>query len=594
MEIDAVNSSYLQQPQEQINHLQHQPHSRINGLTSTDTIQPFKETITGLVNDSRMRFHNNILEDNHHPEDPARTARIQKILQQSGCYNKMKLIKSREATCKEVCLVHTIDHWNWLMETEKMDLEELESLTDNGNSLYVNNDTALCAKLACGGAIELCEAVANGVVTNGFANIRPPGHHAEHNCAMGFCFVNSVAVAAKCLTKLHNNMKILILDWDVHHGNGTQKAFYNDPNVLYCSLHLYEDGAFYPCDKEANFMFTGGGEAIGKTVNIPWPCNGMYDSDYIYAFNKVVMPIAYEFSPDIVIVSAGFDAAAGDPIGENNLTPLGFAHMTDMLKKLANGKIALILEGGYNLESVSKSAMACVKVLLGESPGKMEPIKPRRECLETIEQVIRVQSKHWKSLVPEYNDVNQERMPGKCIVDLAEMMKIFRKYYLFDKLKIITFPIRDDVMKSKFSETIYASPDFMSKKTVFIFIHDMADFRANTMAMTNSFEVSGSYMVDTTYQYIRSIIARGYGLIDIDLPPNMLILSILKKLSDSKLFLIGSGIGCQNLLDLIQSRETEVIDKVIGLVLIPGHTIDIASTSKKFELHHWYNKVCIT
>ncbi|CAJ0827735.1 16990_t:CDS:2, partial [Entrophospora sp. SA101] len=117
---------------------------------------------------------------------------------------------------------------------------------------------------------------------------------------------------------------------------------------------------------------------------------------------------------------------------------------------------------------------------------------------------------------------------------------------------------------------------------------------ANTMAMTNSFEVSGSYMVDTTYQYIRSIIARGYGLIDIDLPPNMLILSILKKLSDSKLFLIGSGIGCQNLLDLIQSRETEVIDKVIGLVLIPGHTIDIASTSKKFELHHWYNKVCIT
>ncbi|CAG8443675.1 9185_t:CDS:2 [Diversispora eburnea] len=411
----------------------------------------FSESTTGVVYDKRMRYHGNIHEDEHHPEDPSRISSIQKTISKAGCLEKLIPIKAREVTREEACLVHTIDYWNFVNKTAERSEAELAKLSGEFNSIYINSETAFCARLSCGGVIELCKAVINGTVTNGFANVRPPGHHAEFDEAMGFCFFNNVSVAAQCLKKYHNVEKIFIFDWDIHHGNGTQKAFYDDPNVTYCSMHRYENAHFYPGDKQASHTHVGGEGAKGRTINIPWPRAGMYDSDYIYAFNKVVMPIAFEFDPDIVIVSAGFDAAEGDPIGENHVSPVAYGHMTHMLKALAGGKLVLALEGGYNLESISKSALACVKVLLGEPPARLGPIIPSHDCIETIHQVIRVQSRYWSCLTPEHVDYLEDK-PGKFVVPMTDMLKLYRTRMLYQEYKMIPVPLGTDRLQRRFGE----------------------------------------------------------------------------------------------------------------------------------------------
>lgn len=217
----------------------------------------------------------------------------------------------------------------------------------------------------------------------------------------GFCIFNNVAVAARKLlarSKSNNIKKILILDWDIHHGNGVQKEFYNDPNVLYISIHRYESANFYPFEEDADISFCGEFPGEGMNVNIPWATCGKTDNDYIYAFQKVVMPIAFEFSPDFVIVAAGFDAADNDHLGECHVSPAGYANMTHMLKGLAGGKIAFALEGGYNLEAISNSASACLAVLLGDSPPILERncAPASLDCHKVIERVIDTHSEFWQ------------------------------------------------------------------------------------------------------------------------------------------------------------------------------------------------------
>lgn len=162
-------------------------------------------------------------------------------------------------------------------------------------------ETGHCARLSCGGVIQACRSVCEGEVRNAFAIVRPPGHHAEPDEHMGFCFFNNVAVATREVQRQGLAKKVLILDWDVHHGNGTQRAFWDDPNVLYISIHRHDGGKFYPSSDFGALDMVGEGEGEGKSVNIPWPGPGFGDGDYIYAFQKIVMPIAYEFAPDLVI-----------------------------------------------------------------------------------------------------------------------------------------------------------------------------------------------------------------------------------------------------------------------------------------------------
>lgn len=226
------------------------------------------------------------------------------------------------------------------------------------------------------------------------------GHHAEPDLAMGFCFFNSVAIAAKLLRqRLPNEIgKVLIVDWDVHHGNGTQQVFYDDNSVLYLSIHRHDDGNFFP--GTGGPTECGVGIGMGFNVNVAWsgglnPALG--DAEYLAAFRTVVMPIAREYAPDIILVSAGFDAATGHPppLGGYVVSPACFGHLTRELMQLADGKIVLALEGGYDLTAICDSAQECVKALLGDEPsGICEGELSRAPCqnaIDTLQKTIAIQ-----------------------------------------------------------------------------------------------------------------------------------------------------------------------------------------------------------
>lgn len=194
--------------------------------------------------------------------------------------------------------------------------------------------------------------------------------------------------------------RVLIVDWDIHHGNGTQRLFENSRNVLYISLHRYEHGQFFPKSSDGNYTVVGEGLGEGFNVNIPWNKHKMGDSDYIAAFQRIIMPIAYEFNPELVLVSAGFDAVIGDPIGHYNVTPEAYGYFTQWLSSLANGKIILCLEGGYNVNSISHAMTMCTKALLGDPLPMLHTAgkAPNASCVETIQNVWSVHRKYWKSL----------------------------------------------------------------------------------------------------------------------------------------------------------------------------------------------------
>lgn len=395
---------------------------------------------TGLCYDERMRYHSEVSAttgDNVHPEDPRRIYYIFKELCEAGLVDTgnpadlfvqlpLKRIQAREVTRAEVELVHSApDHWNFVQHTSMMSDEALIDLSEDPSmdSIYFNSLSFYSGKLSAGGAIETCKAVFERRVKNAIAVIRPPGHHAEVDKTMGFCLFNNACIASKVCQQDYGEdcRKILILDWDVHHGNGCQKAFYDDPNILYISLHVHMNGNFYPSTQDGAMDRVGEGPGVGMNVNVPWPAKGMGDGDYMYAFQHVVMPIATEFDPDLVIVAAGFDAAAGDELGGCFVTPPCYAHMTHMLMSLAQGKVAVCLEGGYNFKAISKSALAVTKTLMGEPPDRLTATQPTKLAIETVEQVRDIQSRYWSSLNPQ--DPPYDLMPGislhgKC-VDLS-------------------------------------------------------------------------------------------------------------------------------------------------------------------------------
>ncbi|KAG0175111.1 Histone deacetylase 4 [Apophysomyces sp. BC1034] len=274
--------------------------------------------------------------------------------------------------------------------------------------------SSLSARVAVGALLQLVDHIVQGHLRNGFALIRPPGHHAEDDNAMGFCFFNNVAVSVlSVLQKYPSTMKkVLIVDWDVHHGNGTQKIFYDNPNVLYISLHRWDRGQFYPFSGAPDEC--GEGAGLGRNVNIAFSGSQekpkpMGDTEFIAAFYHILIPIARQFSPDMIFVSAGFDAAEGHPdnLGGYKVTPRGFALMTRMVKDLAeelcDGRLVLTLEGGYALEPLADAAAASVAQLL---PAEVTPplqfaqslnaIKLNQGAVESLRQVAEIHSKYWE------------------------------------------------------------------------------------------------------------------------------------------------------------------------------------------------------
>ncbi|TMS16728.1 Histone deacetylase 7 [Larimichthys crocea] len=288
---------------------------------------------TGLVYDSQMLKHQCTCGDNSsHPEHAGRIQSIWSRLQERGLRGQCESIRGRKATLEELQSVHTERHVLLYgtnpLNRLKLDNRKLAGILSQRmfvmlpcGGVGVDNDTtwneshtSTASRMAAGSVVELAFRVAKGELKNGFAVVRPPGHHADPSNPMGFCYFNSVAIAAKQLQHKLSVSKILIVDWDVHHGNGTQEVFYSDPSVLYISLHRYDDGNFFPGSGSPAEVGSGAGE--GFNVNVAWTGGldpPMGDAEYLAAFRSVVMPIAQEFSPDVVLVSAGFDAAEGNP-----------------------------------------------------------------------------------------------------------------------------------------------------------------------------------------------------------------------------------------------------------------------------------------
>ncbi|XP_017654077.1 polyamine deacetylase HDAC10 isoform X4 [Nannospalax galili] len=229
-------------------------------------------------------------------------------------------------------------------KTQTLDQGELQALSKQFDAVYFHPSTFHCARLAVGAALQLVDAVLTGTVQNGLALVRPPGHHSQRAAANGFCVFNNVAIAAKHAKQKYGLNRILIVDWDVHHGQGTQYIFSDDPSVLYFSWHRYEHGCFWPFLQESDADAVGQGQGRGFTVNLPWNQVGMGNADYLAAFLNVLLPLAFEFDPELVLVSAGFDSAIGDPEGQMQATPECFAHLTQLLQVLAGGRVCAVLE----------------------------------------------------------------------------------------------------------------------------------------------------------------------------------------------------------------------------------------------------------
>ncbi|ELK03432.1 histone deacetylase 6 [Pteropus alecto] len=367
---------------------------------------PVLQARTGLVYDQQMMGHYNLW-DNHHPEMPQRISQIMCRLEELGLSRRCLILPARPATDAELLTCHSAEYVGRLRATEKMKPRELHREGANFDSIYICPSTFACAKLAAGSTCCLVEAVLAGEVLNGVAVVRPPGHHAEQDAACGFCFFNSVAVAARHAQVISGHaLRILIVDWDVHHGNGTQHIFEEDPSILYISLHRYDHGTFFPMGDEGASNQVGWAAGMGFTVNVAWNGPRMGDAEYLAAWHRVVLPIAYEFNPELVLVSAGFDAARGDPLGGCQVSPEGYAHLTHLLMGLASGRIILILEGGYNLTSISESMAACTRTLLGDPPPLLTlPRPPLSGALASIAKTIQIHRKYWRSLrVTKFED----------------------------------------------------------------------------------------------------------------------------------------------------------------------------------------------
>ncbi|AET38814.1 histone deacetylase HDA1 Ecym_3324 [Eremothecium cymbalariae DBVPG len=500
---------------------------------------------TGLCYDVRMRYHAKIFTSyfeyiDPHPEDPRRIYRIYKILAENGLIedptlsgvddigNLMLKIPIREATEDEILLVHSKEHVEFLKTTNTMSREQLLKETEAGDSVYYNNDSLVSAKLSCGGAIEACKAVVEGRVKNALAVVRPPGHHAEPEVAGGFCLFSNVAVAARNILKNYPESvrKVMILDWDIHHGNGTQRAFYNDNRVLYVSLHRYELGRYYPGTEYGNYNQSGEGKGEGFNCNIPWSCGGVGDAEYMWAFEQIVIPMGREFQPDLVIISSGFDAADGDTIGQCHVSPACYGHMTHMLKSLAKGNMCVVLEGGYNLDSIAKSALGVVKVLIGEPPDELpDPFKqPKPEAIATIETVIREQAKYWDCFKSKHGNcgVNWKEPVDESLtfknfpLQSAVRQEQFRR--LSKEYKFVTLPLLDMELSG---DTIICSPNIHETDTLIICVHDTPEVWAKRNPLTGYIDPSTSIIVDTTLSITNWALGRSYGIIDINIPQSL-------------------------------------------------------------------------
>jgi acetoin utilization deacetylase AcuC-like enzyme len=305
---------------------------------------------TGLCTDERFRAHHAPRE---HPERPQRLVAIDAALDAAGLRPRCVAVAARPATREELLGAHAAEY-----------IDGLAASIGKGGAGWLDPDTFYsdgtwtAALLAAGAAVDLALEVSSGELDNGAAFVRPPGHHATHDRAMGFCILNNVAVAAARLHAL--GKRVAIFDWDVHHGNGTEAIFDEEPDVLYTSTHEWPQ---YPGTGLADYV--GRGRGVGATVNVPLP-RGTRPDAYLAAYRARIQPAIAAFAPDVILVSAGFDAHVGDPLGGLKLDDDTFETLTrDMLALCP--RVAVVLEGGYDLDALASSSVRVVQTLLGDA-----------------------------------------------------------------------------------------------------------------------------------------------------------------------------------------------------------------------------------
>jgi acetoin utilization deacetylase AcuC-like enzyme len=305
--------------------------------------------------DARFRLHEG---PPGHPERPERLEAVARALRERD--GDLAPVEPRLASDDELLRVHPAAHLELLASAAGRAPTRLDADT------FVSTRSAEIARLAAGSTIEVARRVARGEFDAGLVAARPPGHHAEASRAMGFCLLNNVAIAARALQRDEGVDRILILDWDVHHGNGTQHLFEADPSVLYFSTHQFP---YYP--GTGDFDEAGQGAGQGATVNVPLPA-GCGDSEYVGVMERALVPVARGFRPEFILVSCGFDAHADDPLASMDVTREGFRGLTAIVRSLADelcgGRLVLALEGGYALSGLYEGTQAVLDVLLGEAP----------------------------------------------------------------------------------------------------------------------------------------------------------------------------------------------------------------------------------
>lgn len=322
---------------------------------------------TGVVTDTRYMDHSM---GAYHVESPERVEVLNRMLADDPPAPFLP-IEPRAATKEELLRIHERGYLDLLGSTAGRESVFLDHDATTGPKTY---ETAL---LAAGGFLRSLELIMDGKIRNAFAAVRPPGHHAETSRAMGFCFLNNVAIGAEFLIRKYGLRRVLVVDWDLHHGNGTEHAFYSRRDVLYFSTHQVP---LYPGSGAVRDM--GHGEGLGYNLNVPLLA-GKGDDDFLYVFRKLLAPVAERFEPEFILVSAGFDIGAGDPLGGMSVTPRGFGQLADVLREMADrsagGRLAFALEGGYNLETLKGGVREVLAALAAPSP----PVLPELSVSET-------------------------------------------------------------------------------------------------------------------------------------------------------------------------------------------------------------------
>uniref|UniRef100_A0A8C4HVM3 Histone deacetylase 10 n=1 Tax=Dicentrarchus labrax TaxID=13489 RepID=A0A8C4HVM3_DICLA len=348
---------------------------------------------------STLKFSNSLSYPACKIEVPERLTVSHEALIKNGLADRCVSVPVREATDADILLVHSEEYLEAVKKTPYMTLEDLKEFTLQYGDVYFHPNIYHCAKLAAGAALQLVDSVMTGKVRNGMALVRPPGHHSMSSAANGFCVFNNVAIAAQYAKQKYGLKRVLIVDWDVHHGQGVQYCFEDDPSVLYFSWHRYEHQKFWPQLRESDYDSVGKEKGAGFNINVPWNKVGMKNSDYLSVFCHVLLPVAYEFCPDLVLVCAGFDSAIGDPEGEMCASPDIFAHLTHLLMNLAGGKLCAVLEGGYNLTSLPQSVCQTVQTLLGDpAPRPANLDGPCESALESLHCVRSAHRQYWSCL----------------------------------------------------------------------------------------------------------------------------------------------------------------------------------------------------